>query len=58
VADPDTRRAEDVVPLRRTIHDAEVRLELPSLEPLTAAMEAEAVELLAALFAGSCGSPR
>ncbi|MGH3042211.1 MAG: hypothetical protein ACRDNG_10840 [Gaiellaceae bacterium] len=48
--DPDLRRgADELVPLRRTIDD-EVRLESPSLEPLTARQEAEAVELLAALL--------
>jgi hypothetical protein len=40
-----------MAPLRRTVEDDEFRLEPPRLEPLTAAQEAEAVELLAALFA-------
>jgi hypothetical protein len=46
----------EVLPLRRKIDDDELRLEPPRLEPprlepLTAAQEAEAAELLAALFA-------
>lgn len=55
--DPDTRRGGgELVPLRRTIDDDEIKLELPRLESLTAAQEAEAVELLAALFATvACG---
>jgi len=51
VPDPDrSRRGGELVPLRRMIDDV-VGLERPKLEPLTAAQEAEAVELLAALFA-------
>lgn len=43
-----------VVPLRaRTIDDGEIRLGPARVEPLTAAQEAEAVELLAALFAAA-----
>jgi hypothetical protein len=49
-ADPSNSGGE-LVPLRRTIDDDELRLEPPKLEPLTAAQEAEAIELLAALFA-------
>lgn len=50
------------MPLRRPIDDDEIELEPPRLEPLTAAKEAEAVELLAALFAAAAsrraqGSP-
>jgi hypothetical protein len=41
----------ELVPLRRTTDDQDIRLERPRHEPLTAAQEAEAVELLAALFA-------
>jgi len=44
----------EVVPLRpRTIDDGEIRLGPVRVEPLTAAQEAEAVELLAALFAAA-----
>jgi len=51
VPDPDLPRCGGkVLPPRRMIDD-EVRLEVPRLERLTAAQEAEAVELLAALFA-------
>jgi hypothetical protein len=54
VPDADIARSGgELVPLRRTIDDDEVRLEQPRLEPLTAAQEAEAVELLAALFAAT-----
>jgi hypothetical protein len=50
--DPDTSRSGDeLVPLHRRITEDEVRLEPPRLEPLTAAQEAEAAELLAPLFA-------
>lgn len=43
-----------VVPLRpRTIDDGEIRLGPVRVEPLTAAQEAQAVELLAALFAAA-----
>jgi hypothetical protein len=52
VPDPDTSRSgSELLPLRRTTDDQDVRLERPRVEPLTAAEEAEAVELLAALFA-------
>ncbi len=52
--DPETSRsAGELVPLRRPIDDDEVGLEPPRLEPLTAAQEAEAAELLAALFAAA-----
>jgi hypothetical protein len=54
VPDPDTsRNGGELMPLRRTSDDAEVRLEPPRLEPLTAAQEAEAAELLAALLAAA-----
>jgi hypothetical protein len=54
VPDPDLPRSGgELVPLRPTTDDREIRLEQPRLEPLTAAQEAEAVELLAALFAGA-----
>ena len=50
--DPDpSNSGGELVPLRRPIDDDELRLDLPRLEPLTAAQEAEATELLAALFA-------
>jgi hypothetical protein len=43
-----------VVPLRpTTIDDGEIRLGPARVEPLTAAQEAEAVELLTALFAAA-----
>jgi hypothetical protein len=43
-----------VLPLRpRTIDDGEIRLGPARLEPLTAAQEAQAVELLTALFAAA-----
>jgi hypothetical protein len=43
-----------VVPLRpRTIGDGEIRLGPVRVEPLTAAQEAEAVELLTALLAAA-----
>jgi hypothetical protein len=42
----------NVVPLRsETIDDGEIRLGSVRVEPLTAAQEAQAVELLATLFA-------
>jgi hypothetical protein len=54
VPDPDTSRSGgELVPLRRTIDDDEFGLESVRLEPLAAAQEAEAVELLAALFAAA-----
>jgi hypothetical protein len=49
-ADPSSSGGE-LVPLRRTIDDDELSLEPPRLEPLTATQEAEATDLLAALFA-------
>ncbi len=43
-----------VVPLRpRTIDDGEIRLGPVRVEPLTSTQEAEAVELLTALFAAA-----
>jgi hypothetical protein len=48
-----SRLAGELVPLRRPIDDVEVTLEAPWLEPLTSAQEAEAAELLAALFAAA-----
>jgi hypothetical protein len=52
VPDPDpSNSGGKLVPLRPTIDEREITLELPRLEPLTAAQEAEAAELLAALFA-------
>ena len=43
-----------VMPLRpKTIDDGEIRLGPVRVEPLTAAQEAEAVELLTALFAAA-----
>lgn len=51
--DPDLPRSGGkLLPLRRMLDD-EVRLEPPTLEPLTAAQEGEAVELLAALLAAA-----
>jgi hypothetical protein len=44
----------EVVPLRpKTIDDGEIRLGPVRVEPLTAAQEAAAVELLTALFAAA-----
>ena len=44
----------EVVPLRsKTIDDGEIRLGPVRVEPLTAGQEAEAVELLTALFAAA-----
>jgi hypothetical protein len=52
--DPDmSRNGGELVPLRPRIDDGDVRLEPPRLEPLTAAEEAEAAELLAALLAAA-----
>ncbi len=48
---PDPRRSGKLVPLRAATERDEIVLEPPRLLPLTAAQEAEAVELLAALFA-------
>ena len=43
-----------VLPLRpKTIDDGEIRLGPVRVEPLTAAQEAEAIELLTALFAAA-----
>jgi hypothetical protein len=51
--DEDALRGDaNLVPLRpRTIDDGEIRLGPLRVEPLAAAQEAQAVELLAALFA-------
>jgi hypothetical protein len=53
--DPDALRGGGkVAPLRpKTIDDGEIRLGPVRVEPLTATQEAEAVELLAALFAAA-----
>jgi hypothetical protein len=53
--DPDALRGGcEVVPLRpKTIDDGEIRLGPVRVEPLAAAHEAEAVELLTALFAAA-----
>jgi len=52
--DPDAPRGGKVLPLRpKTIDDGEIRLGPARLEPLTAAQEAQAVELLTALFAAA-----
>jgi hypothetical protein len=53
VPDRNASRSSGGLPLRRTIDDDEVRLAPPKLEPLTAAQEAEAAELLAAMFASA-----
>jgi hypothetical protein len=65
MSDPDVPRSRgEVLPLRATAVDrGEVRLGRPRLEPLTAAQQAEAVELLAMLFAAAAqgraaGRPR
>ena len=50
---PDSRRSGNLVPLRAATERDEIVLEPPRLESLTAAQEAEAVELLAALFAAA-----
>ena len=42
---PDSRRGGKLVPLRAAAERGEIVLERPRLEPLTAAQEAEAVEL-------------
>lgn len=48
------RSGGNVVPLRpKTIDDGKIRLGPVRVEPLTAAQEAEAVELLTALFAAA-----
>jgi hypothetical protein len=50
--DEDAPRGGNVTPLRtRTIDDGEIRLGPVRVEPLTAAQEAQVVELLAALLA-------
>lgn len=53
--DPDALRGGGkIVPLRpTTIDDSEIRLGPVRVEPLTATQEAEAVELLTALFAAA-----
>jgi hypothetical protein len=55
LADPDALRGGGkVLPLRpKTIDDGEIRLGPARLEPLTATQEAQAVELLTALFAAA-----
>jgi len=53
VLKPDSRRSGKLVPLRAATKRDEIVLEPPRLESLTAAQEAEAVELLAALFAAA-----
>jgi hypothetical protein len=58
MSDPDVPRSRgEVLPLRATAVDrGGVRLGRPRLEPLTAAQQAEAVELLAMLFAAAAQS--
>lgn len=52
--DPDTSRiGGELVPLRAPNEDAEIGLESPRLEALTAGQEAEAVDLMATLFAAA-----
>ncbi len=53
--DPDAQRSGGkVLPLRpKTIDDGEIRLGPAKLEPLTAAQEAQAVELLTTIFAAA-----
>jgi hypothetical protein len=60
LTDPDTRRSGGKVqPLRpTTIDDGEIRFGPARLEPLTATQEAQAVELLAALFAAAARRQR
>jgi hypothetical protein len=53
VLKPDPRRGGELVPLRAATERGEIVLKPPRLEPLTPAQEAEAVELLAALFAAA-----
>ncbi len=50
---PDSRRGGKPVPLPAATEPGEIVLERPRLEQLTAAQEAEAVDLLAALFAAA-----
>jgi hypothetical protein len=53
------RDGDKVVPLRlKTIDDGEIRLGPARVEPLTAAQEAQAVELLAALLASAAHRQR
>jgi hypothetical protein len=56
----DSRNGGELLPLRApTDDDCEVGLRPPELEPLSAEQEAEAVELMAALFVAAarrCGS--
>lgn len=58
--DDDALRSDaNLVPLRsRTIDDGEIRLGPVRVEPLTAAQEAQAVELLAALLASAAQRER
>jgi len=53
VLKPDSCCGGKLVPLRAATERDEIVLKPPRLEPLTAAQEAEAVELLAALFAAA-----
>ena len=55
MADPDAPRGGGkLLPLRpKTIDDGEIRLGPARLEPLTATQEAQAAELLTALFAAA-----
>jgi len=53
VLKPDSRRGGKPVPLPAATEPGEIVLERPRLEQLTAAQEAEAVDLLAALFAAA-----
>jgi len=55
VLKPDSCRGGKLVSLRAATERDEIVLKPPRLEPLTAAQEAEAVELLAALFAAAAG---
>ena len=50
---PDSRRGGKLVPMRAATEGGEIVLERPRLEPLTAAQEAEAIDLLAGLFAAA-----
>lgn len=50
---PDSRRGDELVPPRAATERGEIVLERPRLEPLAADQEAQAVELLAALFAAA-----
>ncbi len=54
MGEEDAPRGGKVTPLRtRTIDDGEIRLGPVRVEPLTAEQEAQAVELLAVLFAAT-----